>query len=80
MEKQMPVQEFRDTYAKAAIFERQVPTKDGKFFTSHSVAFQISYMDKEGKWQRNTINIIKKNLLASIRVLQDAAQCIMKVK
>ncbi len=69
MEKNKPICEFRDGTVKSAIFEREVNGKNKKPFKSQSVALQISYTDKKGKWVNKSLTIVKNDLRKVLNVL-----------
>ena len=66
-----PIEKIKAGLVSAAIFERDVQGKDGKF-KSQSIALQQSYK-KDGEFVNNNLTIVKKNLANTIKVLREAA-------
>lgn len=68
-----PTIEKEKGLVKAAVFEREVEGKNGKF-VSRSVSLQQSYKDKNDEWQNPKLTILEKNLRNTINVLEEVAQ------
>lgn len=69
-----PVISFRHGSCRASVFENEFQRGDETFIV-HSVAFQRSYMDQEGNWQR-TSSLNTNDIPKAVIVLQKAYEYI----
>ena len=69
MEKNKPVFQARKGLVQASLFQREVEGSEGPFISS-SIALNVSYK-KDGKFEQNSLTIVKNNLSAVIDVLKE---------
>lgn len=58
-----PILTTRDRTLSVSIFKKQATGNDGQEHTFYSACLQRSYKDKNGEWQRESINIYPDELL-----------------